>query len=101
MAPNFKVDKKQISEFCNRHGIKRLALFGSVLRKDFKPNSDIDVLVEFEPDRSPGFIKLYSIESDLSELFGGRKLDLVTPNSLNHKIRKIVESSAVDQYVKK
>ena len=61
------------------HHIDRLALFGSVLREDFTPNSDIDVLVEFDPDHIPGLITLAGMEIELSELIGGRRVDMNTP----------------------
>ena len=76
MPSAIAVNRNLIAEFCRKHGIRRLSLFGSVLREDFRPDSDVDVLVEFEPGHVPGFIHLYSIEEELSMLLGGRKVDL-------------------------
>jgi predicted nucleotidyltransferase len=95
MKPN--VPKPQLAEFCRRNHICRLALFGSVLRDDFGPNSDIDVLVEFEPGHVPG-LRFIRLQDELSGLFGGRRVDLVTPKFLNHRIRDAVLRSAEVQY---
>jgi len=95
MRPN--VPKTQLVEFCRRNHIRRLALFGSVLREDFGPHSDIDVLVEFEPGHVPG-LRFIRLQDELSVLFGGRRVDLVTPKFLNHRIRDVVLRSAEVQY---
>jgi uncharacterized protein len=68
-------DEVKIADFCRRHHIRRLALFGSVLRDDFRPDSDVDVLVEFAAGRTPGLIRLAGMELELSALLGGRKVD--------------------------
>lgn len=81
------IPKRKLAAFCQRHYIRKLALFGSVLRKDFRPDSDIDVLVEFEPGHIPGFLKLADMEDELSASFGGRKVDLRTPQDLSHYFR--------------
>jgi hypothetical protein len=81
-----------LAEFCRRHHISRLALFGSVLRPDFRPDSDIDVLVEFEPGRTPGFA-FFDIEAELSQLLG-RRVDLNTPQFLSPRIRARVQAEA-------
>lgn len=78
-----------IADFCRRHSIRKLSLFGSVLRDDFRPESDVDVLVEFEPGRIPGFIRMAAMENELSALFE-RKVDLLTPNSISHYFREKV-----------
>ncbi|HEV2854258.1 MAG TPA: nucleotidyltransferase family protein [Thermoanaerobaculia bacterium] len=91
------VPKDQIAEFCQRHHILKLALFGSILRDDFRPDSDIDVLVEFEPGHVPGF-GFIRLQDELSALFGGRPVDLVTPKFLNRRIRDEVLRSAEVQY---
>jgi len=88
------IDQDLIAEFCKRHSIVELALFGSVLREDFGPDSDIDVLVTFAPNRTPGFVRLHHIENELSEFLGGRHLDLVTKKFLNHRIRSEVLADA-------
>ena len=86
----------EIQKLCQRHHIIQFALFGSVLRDDFTDNSDIDVLVEFQPDHIPGFIKLHQIQEEISQLFDGRKIDLVTPKFLNYQIRdRILEEMEV------
>jgi uncharacterized protein len=96
MRARIAVDREEIASFCRRNHICRLALFGSVLRDDFGPDSDIDVLVEFEPGHVPGlaFIRL---EQELSGLLG-RRVDLVTPKFLNERIRARVLDDAEVQY---
>lgn len=89
--------KDKITKFCRKHHICKLAFFGSVLREDFRPDSDIDVLVEFEPGFTPGFA-LITIQDELSELLGGRKVDIVTPKFLHHLIREQVEKEASVAY---
>ena len=91
------VPKDQLAEFCRRNHILRLALFGSILREDFRPDSDIDVLVEFEPGHVPGF-GFIRLQDELSALFDGRPVDLVTPKFLNHRIRDEVLKTAEVQY---
>jgi predicted nucleotidyltransferase len=75
------VNPEEIADFCRRHHIRRLSFFGSVLRDDFRADSDVDVLVEFEPGKGPGFLRLARMEEDLSPLLGGRKVDLRTPRN--------------------
>lgn len=87
MRSQIPIDREQIAAFCRRRHIRKLALFGSVLRDDFRPDSDVDVLVEFETGQVPGYLRLYEIEQELSALFANRKLDLVTPKFLNYRIR--------------
>ena len=91
------LDHERLTEFCRRYHIRRLALFGSVLRPDFGPDSDVDVLVEFEKDHTPGFA-LIRMERELSSLLGGRLVDLVTPGFLNHRMRDRVLAEAQEQY---
>ena len=88
----------EIEAFCRRHHIRTLALFGSVLRGDFGPGSDIDVLVEFEPDHIPGLIRFSGLELELSDLLG-HKVDLNTPGTLSPYFRDDVMSEAQVQYV--
>lgn len=78
MSCQIAIDREQIRDYCRRHGMRKLSLFGSVLREDFTAESDVDVLVEFYPDRIPGFFALVRAEDELSTLLGGRKVDLVT-----------------------
>jgi len=91
------VPEERIAEFCRRHHIRRLAFFGSVLRDDFTPNSDVDVLVEFEPGKTPGFA-FFSMEEELSTILG-RRADLNTPNSLSKYFRDEVLAEAEELYV--
>ncbi len=80
------IDKKKFEEFCRRNHIRRLWLFGSVLTDDFREDSDVDVLYEFEPDQTIGF-RIFRIEEELSALFSGRKVDLAPAEFLNKHIR--------------
>jgi hypothetical protein len=100
MAYNFLISKDKVEEFCRRNHIIKLALFGSVLRDDFGPDSDIDVLVEFEPDAGVGFFELYDIEQELSSLLDGRKVDVSTPKCLSKYFRDKVLSEAEVHYAK-
>jgi uncharacterized protein len=81
MALQFAVDEQKVAEFCRKHHVRRLALFGSVLGEGFGPESDVDVLVEFEEGHVPGLIRLAGMELELSEVMGGRKMDLRTPKT--------------------
>ena len=94
-----ELSKDEIRGFCQRHGIRKLAFFGSVLRPDFDSDSDIDVLVEFDPATRVGFFELYDMEQELSRLLGGRKIDLNTPNCLSEYFRQEVLAEAQVQYV--
>jgi len=96
--PKIELPREEIATFCQRHHIRKLSLFGSVLRGDFRPNSDIDVLVEFEPGHVPGFFGLARMERELSELLG-RKVDLRTPEELSRYFRAEVLAEAEVQYV--
>ena len=84
--------------FCQRHHIARLALFGSALRDAFGPDSDVDVLVEFQPGHVPG-LEFVSMERELSALLQDRRVDLVTPKFLNARIREQVLREAQPLYV--
>jgi len=95
--PQISFPKERIAEFCRKHHIKKLAIFGSVLRSDFGPDSDIDVLVEFEPEYVPG-LAFFAMEDELSEILG-RKVDLNTPQCLSRYFRDKVLQEAVVQYV--
>ena len=98
MNSQVSISKTALAAFCQEHGIKRLAIFGSALREDFGPESDIDVLVEFEPDRTPGLLGVAGIELELSELFTGRTVDLRTPEDLSPYFRQNVLATAKVQY---
>jgi len=95
---NIVVSKGRIADFCRRHHIRKLALFGSVLRDDFRPDSDVDVLVEFEVGHVPGFFRLFDMEEELSSIFGGRKVDLRTPQDLSRYFRDEVIAQAEVHY---
>jgi predicted nucleotidyltransferase len=86
MPSRVAIDRDRISAVCRRRHVKSLALFGSVLRDDFRPDSDVDVLVEFQPDRAVGF-EIFDIEDELSRLLGCRKVDLVNRKYLNPRLR--------------
>lgn len=90
------LNKTQLAEFCQRHHIRKLAFFGSVLRDDFTPESDVDVLVEFEPGYTPG-LAFFAMEDELSDLLG-RKVDLNTRGWLSEYFRDEVEAEAEVQY---
>jgi len=89
-----------IADFCRRHHIRKLSLFGSVLRDDFRPDSDIDVLYEFEPGHTVGF-EIFRIEGELSRLFGGHKVDMVPEKYLNPRLRDRILASAQVQYAER
>ncbi|MEE9497399.1 MAG: nucleotidyltransferase family protein [Desulfobacterales bacterium] len=95
---NIDIPQKKIAEFCQRHHIRRLALFGSALRDDFTPDSDVDVLVEFEPGTRVGMIRLAGIELELSGILD-RKVDMHTPGFISKYFRGQVLAEAEDQYV--
>jgi predicted nucleotidyltransferase len=92
------ISDRYIADFCKRHRIRRLALFGSILRDDFRPDRDIDMLVEFEPEAHVGLFGLERIQRELSEAIG-RKVDLNTPGFLSDRFRERVLAEAEDQYV--
>ncbi|MBO9371012.1 MAG: nucleotidyltransferase family protein [Chloroflexi bacterium] len=94
------IEKTQLAEFCRRHHIRWLALFGSILRSDFRPESDIDILVEFEPEHIPGLFGMARLERELSQLLGGRKVDLRTPEDLSGYFRDEVLQTAEVVYAK-
>lgn len=93
---NIEITREKIAHFCRRHHIRKLALFGSILRADFGPQSDIDVLVEFDPDHKPG-LDFFTMEDELTEIMG-RKVDLNTPQWLSPYFREAVEVEAEIQY---
>ena len=97
MSMPIQVDQERIAEFCRNHHIRKLAFFGSVLREDFRLDSDLDVLVEFESGQEPGFMRLARMERELSEMFG-RQVDLRTPEDLSRLFRDEVVMGAQVQY---
>ncbi len=90
------IPKPKIAAFCRRHRIRRLSLFGSILRDDFRPDSDIDVLVEFEPGATPGFA-FFGMQDELTRMLG-HKVDLNTPGFLSQYFRDRVMREAEVQY---
>lgn len=98
MNTHISIDREAVASFCRRHYMTRLALFGSVLREDFGPDSDIDVLVKFKPGHVPG-LNFIAMERELSGLLEGRRVDMVTPKFLNARIRDEVLRSAEPLYV--
>jgi uncharacterized protein len=96
---SIRVPKAEIAELCRRNRIRKLALFGSVLRADFTPDSDVDVLVEFQPGKAVGFFELHDLEEELSQAFRGRKVDLNTPQGLSKYFRDEVLQEAEVEYV--
>ena len=92
-----EIPKEKLAEFCRRHHIRKLSLFGSVLTESFTPESDVDVLVEFEPERTPGMLRMAGLELEISELLG-RKVDLRTAAELSRYFREEVVGSGEIQY---
>ena len=93
MSPHVAVDRARLAEFCCRHHIRKLSFFGSVLGESFGPESDVDVLVEFEPEHVPGLLTLAGLEIELSELLG-RKADVRTAEDLSRYFRDEVVAKA-------
>jgi predicted nucleotidyltransferase len=91
---NIPLPKEKLANYCRRYHIRRLAFFGSVLRDDFTPSSDVDVLVEFEPGYTPG-LAFFGMQEELAKILG-RKVDLNTPNFLSPYFRKQVQQDAID-----
>ena len=100
MNPRLHLDATTLACFCERHHMRRLALFGSQLKGTARPDSDIDLLVEFEPGRVPGLLALASMELELSELLGGRRVDLRTAEDLSRYFRDEVVRTAEVQYAR-
>ncbi len=97
VGPQIEVPSDQIADFCRRHHIRELSFFGSVLRDDFGPESDVDVLVEFLPGHVPG-LTFFSMENELSKILD-RRVDLNTPKMLSRYFREDVQREARVQYV--
>jgi len=96
MMAKVALDKDKIADFCRKRHIRRLAVFGSALRSDFRPDSDIDLLVDFEDGHIPGLFGIARMERELSALLGGRKADLRTPQDLSRYFRQeVVEQAEV------
>jgi len=98
MAVRLNVDREALASLCRRHAIRRLSLFGSFANGSESPDSDVDLLVEFEPGGEPGLIGLAGIERELSQLLSGRRVDLRTPADLSAHFRDDVLTSAEVQF---
>ena len=98
MSPHVSIDRERLAEFCRKHYIKRLAIFGSALRDDFRPDSDVDMLVEFQPGHVPG-LDFIAMERELSGLLQGRRVDMITPKFLSPRLRSQILASAEPLYV--
>ena len=91
------IPHEEIAEFCRKWGIRRLAFFGSVVRDDFGPESDVDVLVEFK-DRTPGLKFFWDVPNELSAILGGREIDLMTEKGLSNYMEREIAETAVTVY---
>ncbi len=94
-----EIPKEKLVKYCKKNHIKKLAFFGSFLREDFRSDSDIDILVEFERGFTPGFFDIIKMEEHLSHFFKGKEVDLRTPNDLSRYFREKVISNAEVLYV--
>lgn len=97
---NISISSERIAEFCRKHHIRRLSFFGSVISKHFTQDSDVDVLVEFEPGQVVGLLRMAGMELELSEIIG-RKVDIRTPADLSRYFREEVLSAAEVQYAER
>lgn len=95
--PRLAISEEQLARFCRANGIRKLSLFGSVLKGTARPDSDLDLLVEFERGRTPGLIRMAGMENELSDMLG-RKVDLRTPADLSRHFRDEVVRAAEVQY---
>jgi len=100
MKSRLPIPSDVLEHFCRKHDIRRLALFGSVLKGTARADSDIDLLVEFEPGREPGLIGLAHMEHELSQLLGGRRIDLRTAEDLSRHFREELVRTAEVQYAR-
>lgn len=98
MKNTLEVDGERLAHVCRRHRIRRLSLFGSRLKGTARPDSDVDLLVEFEPGATPGLMGMVDIEDELSPLFGGHAIDLRTAEDLSRYFRDQVVAQAAVQY---
>ena len=99
MGARLPIDPEALATVCRRHRIRKLSLFGSRLKGTARPDSDVDLLVEFEPDVRPTYFDLAEIEIELAELMDGQKVDLRTPAELSRYFRDEVLREAEEQYV--
>jgi predicted nucleotidyltransferase len=97
LVRNVPIELDRIADFCRRHHLRKLSLFGSVVRNDFGPDSDVDVLVLFDPKYPVGF-RVFDMEEELSRLWGGRRVDIVNEKYLNPHLRDRILGEAQVQY---
>lgn len=100
MHPNLNLDERAIQKFCETNHIRQLALFGSQAKGTARPDSDVDLLVDFEPDSVPGLLGMAAMEDELSKLLGGRKVDLRTARDLSRHFRDEAVRTAQVQYAR-
>jgi uncharacterized protein len=93
MVRNLNFEEHALPQFCRTHHIRKLSLFGSVLRADFRPDSDVDVLVKFDPAYPVGF-RIFDMEEELSGMFGGRKIDILNEKYINRHLRPRILAEA-------
>jgi predicted nucleotidyltransferase len=98
IRPGLPVDDETLAQFCRRHAIRRLAVFGSALRNDFRDDSDIDVLVDFATGATPGLLRIAQMELELAELIDGREVEIRTYEDLSRYFRDDVAQSATTLY---
>lgn len=100
MNPILQLDETALTQFCERHHIRRLALYGSQLKGTARPDSDIDLLVEFDPEYIPSLLDIVGMELKLAEMLGGKKVDLRTVQDLSRYFRDEVVRTAEVQYAR-
>ena len=91
-------DMRELESVCRRYGVRRLSLFGSAVRGELGPDSDVDFLVEYDPSKRPRMVEMQELEDRLSALYGGRKVDLVNPKYLNPRLKERILAEAQLQY---
>jgi predicted nucleotidyltransferase len=97
-SPRLQFSSDALRELCERWHVRRLAFFGSILRDDFREDSDVDLLVEFLPGLAPTLFSVEQMRRELSQVFGGRAVDLLTPASIKSRLREQILKQAVEQY---
>ena len=97
MLAELDINRDLLRDVCKRWHITKLSVFGSTLRDDFGPESDVDVLIEFDPEHIPGW-EIVDVGDDLSRVFGGRYVDLVFPESVLSRLKDRILGNAVVQY---
>ncbi|HWH32439.1 MAG TPA: nucleotidyltransferase domain-containing protein [Egibacteraceae bacterium] len=98
IRPGLHVDDEALAQFCRRHAIRRLAVFGSALGNDFRDDSDVDILAEFAAGHSPGLMRIAQMELELAELIGGREVEIRTYEDLSRHFRDAVAKQASTLY---